>query len=64
VVYWLWDIRCPSCIALENYTKSEVEADFADAIRDGKIEWKIKNSGQFYWNDIMQINQKDEQERH
>jgi hypothetical protein len=35
--------RCPTCYKLENYAKSEVENDFADAIKKGKIEWKTIN---------------------
>ena len=43
VIYFHGNIRCPSCIELERLTKSEVETDFADAIRTGKMEWKIVN---------------------
>jgi hypothetical protein len=43
VYYFHGDARCPTCFKLESYAKSEVENDFADAIKSGKIEWKTVN---------------------
>lgn len=43
VCYFHGNIRCPACIDLENFTKSEVETSFADAIRNGKMEWRVVN---------------------
>lgn len=43
VYYFHGNMRCPTCHALENYAKSEVESDFADAIKSGKLEWKTVN---------------------
>lgn len=43
VYYFHGDARCPTCFKLENYAKSEVEKDFADAIKSGKLEWKTIN---------------------
>lgn len=44
VVYYLHgNARCPTCFKLETFAKSEVEADFADAIKKGTLEWKTIN---------------------
>lgn len=44
IVYYLHgDARCPTCFKLESFAKSEVESDFADAIKSGKVEWKTIN---------------------
>ena len=43
VCYFHGNIRCPACIDLENFTKAEVEASFAEAIRNGTMEWRVVN---------------------
>ena len=43
VYYFHGHQRCPTCYKLENYAKSVVEKDFAEAIKTGKIEWKTVN---------------------
>jgi hypothetical protein len=43
IYYFHGNMRCPTCYKLENYAKSVVETDFADAIKNGKIEWKTVN---------------------
>ncbi|MBN1577802.1 MAG: hypothetical protein JW913_14675 [Chitinispirillaceae bacterium] len=43
VYYFRGTMRCPTCYKLETYTKSEVEASFADMIENGKLEWKTVN---------------------
>ena len=43
VYYFHGNMRCYTCYNLENYAKSEVESDFADAIKRGKLEWKTVN---------------------
>jgi hypothetical protein len=43
VYYFHGNARCPTCYKLEGYAKSVVETDFADQIRNGKIEWKSVN---------------------
>lgn len=43
VYYFHGNIRCPTCYKLETFAKSVVESDFADQIRNGKIEWKTIN---------------------
>ncbi len=43
VYYFHGNARCPTCYKLENFAKSVVETDFANAIKDGKLEWKTVN---------------------
>jgi hypothetical protein len=43
VYYFHSTMRCPTCHKLENCAKSEIEADFSDAIKTGRLEWKIIN---------------------
>lgn len=43
VYYFHSNARCPTCFKLESYAKSEVESDFAGAIKKGKLEWKTIN---------------------
>ena len=43
VYYFHGNARCPTCYKLEGFAKSEVETDFADAIKSGKLEWKTVN---------------------
>jgi hypothetical protein len=44
VYYFHGNARCPTCFKLESYAKSEVEADFAVAIKKGTLEWKTINT--------------------
>ena len=43
VYYFHGNIRCYTCHNLENYAKQAVEAAFADALKNGKLEWKTVN---------------------
>jgi hypothetical protein len=43
VYYFHGNARCPTCYKLENYAQSEVESNFADAIKKGKLEWRTVN---------------------
>lgn len=43
VYYFHSNARCPTCYKLEHYAKSEVETVFAEAIKNGKLEWKTIN---------------------
>jgi hypothetical protein len=43
VYYFHGNARCPTCYKLENYAQSEVESDFADAIKKGTLKWKTVN---------------------
>jgi len=44
VTYFLTDVRCPTCIKIEAYTKEAVETGFADALADGRIVWRTVNT--------------------
>jgi hypothetical protein len=35
--------RCPTCYKLENYSHDAVQAAFADAMKSGKVVWKVVN---------------------
>jgi hypothetical protein len=43
IYYFHGNLRCPTCIKLESLAKSEVETDFTDAIKSGRLEWKTVN---------------------
>jgi hypothetical protein len=43
VYYFHGNMRCHTCYNLENLAKSEVESDFASAIKKGKLEWQTVN---------------------
>ena len=43
VYYFHGDARCPTCFMLESLAKSEIETNFADAIKQGTLEWKTIN---------------------
>jgi hypothetical protein len=58
VYYFHNNMRCPTCYKLENYAKSEVESSFADAIKNGKLEWKTVNvddKGNEHYNDDYKL---------
>jgi len=35
--------RCPSCVKIETYTKEALERDFANELKDGRLEWRPIN---------------------
>jgi hypothetical protein len=35
--------RCPSCIKIEAYSKETVDSLFQDALRDGRLVWRVVN---------------------
>lgn len=41
--YFHGTFRCPTCRKLEQYSKETIEKDFKDALRSGKLEFKIVN---------------------
>ena len=58
VYYFHGNMRCPTCYNLENYAKSEVESDFADAIKSGELEWKtvnVETAGNEHFNDDYKL---------
>jgi len=44
VTYFLTDVRCPTCLKIEAYTKEVVETGFADAVADGRVVWRAVNT--------------------
>jgi hypothetical protein len=58
VYYFHGNARCPTCFKLENFAKSEVETDFADAIKKGNLEWKtvnVEEKGNEHFNDDYKL---------
>ncbi len=58
VYYFLGNARCPTCFKLESFAKSEIETDFADAIKSGKLEWKtvnVENKGNEHFNNDYKL---------
>jgi hypothetical protein len=43
VYYFHGNARCPTCFKPESFAKSEVETDFADALKKGTLAWKTIN---------------------
>ena len=41
--YFHGSFRCPTCRKLEQYSKEAIETNFQDAIRSGKLEYKVVN---------------------
>ena len=44
VTYFLTNVRCPTCLKIEAYTKEAVETGFADALAGGRIVWRTLNT--------------------
>lgn len=44
IVYYFYNnVRCVSCLKIEKYTKSSLEENFAEKLKDGDMEWKMVN---------------------
>lgn len=41
--YFHGSFRCPTCHAMEQYSKEAIETNFKDAISSGKLEFKVVN---------------------
>jgi hypothetical protein len=41
--YFHGSFRCPTCHKLEQYSKEATEVNFKDALRSGKLEFKVVN---------------------
>lgn len=41
--YFHGSVRCPTCRALEQYSKEAIETNFKDALASGKLEFKVVN---------------------
>ncbi|MFH0792422.1 MAG: nitrophenyl compound nitroreductase subunit ArsF family protein [bacterium] len=47
VTYYHGFARCPSCLAIEAYTKEAVETGFPDALGSGRLEWRTVNCDEY-----------------
>jgi len=43
VYYFHGNVRCMTCRTIESYAKEAVESGFADALKDGRLEWRVVN---------------------
>ena len=43
VYYFHGTARCPSCRTIEDYTREAIENGFADAVKNGLMEWRPVN---------------------
>ncbi len=50
VYYFHGNIRCPTCLTLEDYSKEAVETLFSDELKSGRIEWRVVNFDET-WNE-------------
>ncbi|MEW6173968.1 MAG: nitrophenyl compound nitroreductase subunit ArsF family protein [Bacillota bacterium] len=41
--YFRGSTRCYSCVTIENYAREAIEAGFSDALKDGRLQWKVVN---------------------
>ena len=44
VTYFLTNVRCPTCLKIEAYTKEAVETGFADAVKGARLVWRTVNT--------------------
>jgi len=44
VTYFLTNVRCPTCLKIEAYTKEAVETGFADTLTEARIVWRVINT--------------------
>jgi len=43
VYYFHNNFRCAKCRKFESYSREIIEADFSNALNDGRLEWKVVN---------------------
>ena len=41
--YFHGNVRCMTCRAIESYASEAVESRFAEALKDGRLEWRVVN---------------------
>ena len=41
--YFHGNVRCPTCLNIEQYTDEALKTYFADEMADGKLEWRVIN---------------------
>ncbi|MFC1735552.1 nitrophenyl compound nitroreductase subunit ArsF family protein [Candidatus Hydrogenedentota bacterium] len=42
--YFHGDYRCKTCVNLEGYAREALETNFADELKDGRLEWRVVNT--------------------
>jgi hypothetical protein len=42
--YFHGDVRCVSCRKIEAYTKEAIDSAFGDALKSGRLEWRVVNT--------------------
>lgn len=42
--YFHGNFRCPTCHAMEQYSKEAIESNFKDALSSGRLEFKVVNT--------------------
>jgi len=50
--YFLTNIRCPSCLAIERLTSETIRSEFAEQLRAGSLQWRtinIDGEGNFHY---------------
>ena len=43
IYYFHGNMRCTTCRTIEAYAKEAIDSGFADAIKDGHLEWQVVN---------------------
>ena len=41
--YFHGNMRCMTCRTIESYAKETIESEFVDALKDGRLEWRVVN---------------------
>lgn len=41
--YFHGNVRCTTCRTIESYAEEAVQSGFADALEDGRLEWRVVN---------------------
>jgi len=41
--YFHGNVRCTTCRTIESYAKEAIQTGFADALKDGRLEWRVVN---------------------
>ena len=42
--YFMTNVRCPSCMKIEQYTSETLQRDFVDQLDAGSLEWRVVNT--------------------
>jgi len=42
--YFMTNVRCPSCLEIEQYTAETLQSDFAEPLETGRLAWRVVNT--------------------